>query len=1532
MLLALVLPARAQTTFDCSSVSGTNCALSVSAGSPGQTSSNSSTLQVSGATGTVASVQVVLNGVKSSAANGHQSMLWASFMLQGPGGQELEFLGATGDGNDGGGLNGLNITVADGSPAAPLSAWPRTGSTPVGPSSYYGWYGLPPQGTPANWPQTDGSPGATFNSSNGQFSGASANGTWTLILEDNDPTGPGPDPVSITDWQLILTYNTGAGTNTAIMVNQNPSFTSGANSSVTITATVTSSENPVTTGTVAFTDTLLGGSATTISGCGAVSLNSQGKATCTTTFTNEGNQTLQAVYSGSASYASGYSPTINQFVKNHSTNTGNTYCNPGAISMPGVPGNQPIYPSVINVGTLSGSVNNVEVTFKNISGPQGLLEGRFLLVAPGANGANNLDFMDLVENNPQPAVTVNFADNNPAPPYGDTSATLTNGATYEATDGSQTATVFPSPISPASTTEPFPTTVNYAQPFGGINALNFAQAFGGISGTGDWALYPYNNGGTDENVSIANGWCLTFTLNTGAATTTTVSSGTNPARTGTSVTITATVTSNHTAITSGTVTFTENGSPPAGVSTNTVSLNGSGQASITTSSLTEGDHKIVANYNGVSNTYSQSFGSVVQRIDNSSVITGGTGALNTNPVEFCNTGQILSPAGSGGPENSGAANPNPSNIFVSGLPGTVQDLKVSIVNFQSKSGNVVNTESLLAGPATAGGTRGLDFFSGTGSASDDFSNETFAFEDSAGGTLGNGALSAGTYKPTSFPQPGQGNDTDSFFASLSGFYTPPSPFSYATTQGSSTLDGIFGDGNANANGTWSLYFNQTVHNDNNPNGGWCLTFTQNPPDIAIQTTSINPSEFTQGGTGSFTYTATNNGPGPTGGTLTLVDTFPTGFSYSSFSGTDWSCTAGSGNVTCTNSDVVTSGNPYPALTITVNVASNASSPRQNSSTISGSMDSCATKCTANDTVTILASPLLSITKSHTDTFTQGGTARWDLSVANQTGSGPTAGTITVTDVLPSGSNHSHPYTYTLNTYSSTGSAWTCTPTGTTTVTVTCTSTTPIAGGGNSNIALTVNIPNTSPTSVNNGASAYGGGDPTHSSSGSQALSNTDTVFGVMQAPASVTVNNSGSPQLAVVNTNFGTALSVTVLDAAGVEIPNYSTVTFTANPGVGGQSGTFSNSSGTISINTNGVGVAGAGTFQANGNLGAYTVTAAAGSASATFNLTNVGLPTFSKAFGTSSIVVGGTTTLTFTISNPAGNATLHNLTFSDGFPGGIAVASTPGASSSCGGTWAPSGGATSVSFFGGTQAAGGPCTISVSIVGTSVTTGAVTNTTGDLSSTETGSTSLTASAQITVNPASQQLTLNVSPSGGGTASPNPTNSTGLPAGNYTPGASVQLTATPNTGYVFSSWSGSADLTSTTANPTSITMNTNETVTANFTGGATSLQMTSSGKSGTEGGSRTWSFTVTNAGSGVALSTQMTSFSLVHVGGPSCTPTVTTSFPLALGTIAPAGTAPASVVINFTGCASTSRFNMTAVLSANSGATTVTVSQNNQYQ
>ncbi len=69
-------------------------------------------------------------------------------------------------------------------------------------------------------------------------------------------------------------------------------------------------------------------------------------------------------------------------------------------------------------------------------------------------------------------------------------------------------------------------------------------------------------------------------------------------------------------------------------------------------------------------------------------------------------------------------------------------------------------------------------------------------------------------------------------------------------------------------------------------------------------------------------------------------------------------------------------------------------------------------------------------------------------------------------------------------------------------------------------------------------------------------------------------------------------------------------------------------------------------------------------------------------------------------------------------------------------------------------------------------------------------------------------LTINISPSGSGTVSKNPNQAT------YTAGSQVTLTATVNSGYTFTSWSG--DATGTT-NPTSVTMNSNKSVTANFT-------------------------------------------------------------------------------------------------------------------
>jgi uncharacterized repeat protein (TIGR02543 family) len=84
-------------------------------------------------------------------------------------------------------------------------------------------------------------------------------------------------------------------------------------------------------------------------------------------------------------------------------------------------------------------------------------------------------------------------------------------------------------------------------------------------------------------------------------------------------------------------------------------------------------------------------------------------------------------------------------------------------------------------------------------------------------------------------------------------------------------------------------------------------------------------------------------------------------------------------------------------------------------------------------------------------------------------------------------------------------------------------------------------------------------------------------------------------------------------------------------------------------------------------------------------------------------------------------------------------------------------------------------------------------------------------------------LTVNVSPTGAGTVSLNPT------GGTYTAGTVVTLTAIANTGYRFSSWSGDATGTS---NPTTVTMTANKTVTATFTqsGGDTGGSGTDSAK------------------------------------------------------------------------------------------------------
>jgi uncharacterized repeat protein (TIGR01451 family) len=123
--------------------------------------------------------------------------------------------------------------------------------------------------------------------------------------------------------------------------------------------------------------------------------------------------------------------------------------------------------------------------------------------------------------------------------------------------------------------------------------------------------------------------------------------------------------------------------------------------------------------------------------------------------------------------------------------------------------------------------------------------------------------------------------------------------------------------------------------------------------------------------------------------------------------------------------------------------------------------------------------------------------------------------------------------------------------------------------------------------------------------------------------------------------------------------------------------------------------------------------------------------PTISKSFGAPSVLLNGTTSLSFTIANPNASFSLSGIGFTDTLPSGLVVASPNGLTGSCGGgTITAVADSNSVSLSGATLAGSANCTFSVTVKGT--TLGTKNNTTGNVTSTQ-GGAGLTASATLTV-------------------------------------------------------------------------------------------------------------------------------------------------------------------------------------------------------
>lgn len=130
------------------------------------------------------------------------------------------------------------------------------------------------------------------------------------------------------------------------------------------------------------------------------------------------------------------------------------------------------------------------------------------------------------------------------------------------------------------------------------------------------------------------------------------------------------------------------------------------------------------------------------------------------------------------------------------------------------------------------------------------------------------------------------------------------------------------------------------------------------PDLTI--TKTHTGTFTPLETGkTYTITVSNIGASPSTGTVTVVDTLPSGLSATDISGGGWSCTLAT--LTCTRSDALNESNSYPDITVTVDVLVGATDPQTNQAVVSGGGEVDTSNNTALDPTTVNAKSDLIVT-------------------------------------------------------------------------------------------------------------------------------------------------------------------------------------------------------------------------------------------------------------------------------------------------------------------------------------------------------------------------------------------------------------------------------------------------------------------------------------------------------------------------------------------------------------------------------------------
>src|SRR5207247_7209974 len=132
----------------------------------------------------------------------------------------------------------------------------------------------------------------------------------------------------------------------------------------------------------------------------------------------------------------------------------------------------------------------------------------------------------------------------------------------------------------------------------------------------------------------------------------------------------------------------------------------------------------------------------------------------------------------------------------------------------------------------------------------------------------------------------------------------------------------------------------------------------------LAVTSAHAGSFAQGDAADrYTLTVGNTSSKPTQGTVTVVDTLPTGITGTRLTGDGWTCSLqpatlpGPSNtfeqlLTCSRSDPLAAGAAYPPITLSVAVANDARPTLTNTVTASGGGATPAS-ATATDPTTVV---------------------------------------------------------------------------------------------------------------------------------------------------------------------------------------------------------------------------------------------------------------------------------------------------------------------------------------------------------------------------------------------------------------------------------------------------------------------------------------------------------------------------------------------------------------------------------------------------